>query len=239
MSTSKNKTATKGKIKTIVKTPNVLKTCIIRTNGDVEEIMVSNQINVDYLDYDELKGHYKKIGKGAFERQCDWELDDFVFSIFGWKDGKESAVNKFELPPPEDTDLYYGDILVIKSKDDKPVNLTADEFEEFYNHAYGGFEDLGDEDTDEEDSEDDEYDFTDGFLVKDDAPIEFNSSSSSEEDEDDEEDDDDEDDEEDEEDDDDDEEDEDDEDDEEEDDEDDEDDEETSEDKEDDDKKGT
>jgi transcription elongation factor S-II len=76
--------------------------------------------------------------------------------LFGSTTGSAGTENKHELPPPYDSALYFGNLLLILSdkKDSyaNPISLTPDEYEEFYTQAFEGFEDLDDED-DEDDEE--------------------------------------------------------------------------------------
>ena len=75
--------------------------------------------------------------------------------LFGFSDGKAGTENKHELPPPLDSTLYFGDILVVASKDESdysnPVTFKMDEYEAFYTKMFGGFDEL-DEDSDEEEA---------------------------------------------------------------------------------------
>ena len=66
--------------------------------------------------------------------------------------GKAGKENKTE--PPLDTQLYFGNIIVIAHTDGEVTDLPVEEYQEFYNSAFGGFEDLGAEDSwSEEDDE--------------------------------------------------------------------------------------
>jgi len=81
--------------------------------------------------------------------------------LFGSTTGTAGTENKHELPPPYDSTLYFGNILLVLSdkKDSyaNPISLTSDEYEEFYTQAFEGFEDLDDdEDDEEEEDEEDE-----------------------------------------------------------------------------------
>ena len=75
--------------------------------------------------------------------------------LFGYTSGKAGAENKHELPPPHDSQLVFGDIVLIASKSENsfmnPVSFKPEDYEVFYSKAYGGFDDL-----DEEDEEDEE-----------------------------------------------------------------------------------
>ena len=80
--------------------------------------------------------------------------------LFGSTAGAAGTENKHELPPPYDSTLYFGNILLVLSdkKDSyaNPISLTSDEYEEFYTQAFEGFEDLDDEDEDEDEEEEEE-----------------------------------------------------------------------------------
>jgi hypothetical protein len=74
---------------------------------------------------------------------------DIKLMLWGWKDGKAGTENKHDLPPPHDEILLFGDVLVIA----EDVEFTVDQWLAFYDDAFKGFEELGDEDTDEEEEE--------------------------------------------------------------------------------------
>lgn len=68
-------------------------------------------------------------------------------NLWSWTDGKAGLENKHELPPPYDTTLLFGDIVVTRADGD---DLTLDTWNVFYNEAFGGFEDLDEEEDEEE-----------------------------------------------------------------------------------------
>jgi len=80
--------------------------------------------------------------------------------VFGFTTGKAGTENKHELPPPHDTTLFFGDILLVASKSSKsfasPVSFKPEDYEQFYTKAFGGFEDVEDEDEEDEEEEDEE-----------------------------------------------------------------------------------
>ena len=79
--------------------------------------------------------------------------------LFGFPHGKAGNENKHELPPPHDSMLVFGDIMLIASKSEVsfafPVLFKVEDYEMFYSKAFGGFDDLDDDD-DENDEENDE-----------------------------------------------------------------------------------
>ena len=79
--------------------------------------------------------------------------------LFGYTKGKAGTENKHELPPPHDSTLVFGDIVLIASKDENsftnPITFKIEDYEIFYSRAFGGFDDL-DEDDDDDDVDDEE-----------------------------------------------------------------------------------
>jgi transcription elongation factor S-II len=77
-----------------------------------------------------------------------------TLTLFGYITGKAGTENKHDLPPPMDSELYFGDILLIASKDgdswETPVSFSLEEYEKFYQKAFGGFDDVDSEDDSED-----------------------------------------------------------------------------------------
>jgi len=77
--------------------------------------------------------------------------------LFGYTTGKAGTENKHELPPPHDTTLCFGDILLLCTKDSKswttPIPFKMSDYEAFYTRAFGGFENTNSDDEEEEEVE--------------------------------------------------------------------------------------
>jgi len=78
-----------------------------------------------------------------------------ILTLLGFTKGKAGSENKHELPPPLDSSLYFGDIILIASVSPnnytKPTSFKAEEYEAFYTKSFGGFDDIdSDEDEEEE-----------------------------------------------------------------------------------------
>ena len=77
--------------------------------------------------------------------------------LFGYTDGKAGTENKHELPPPHDTQLIFGDIVVMMSKDKrsfaKPLPIKQDDYEALYTQVFEGFESLDEEEAEEAEEE--------------------------------------------------------------------------------------
>jgi hypothetical protein len=129
---------------------------------------------------------YKKAGfktEKDFKLQTEWgaELNGkkYTVSLYGKTDGRAGQENKYEFPPPVDSVLFFGACLLVNKCDGELTNITKEEWKLVYEHLYGGFEDIGDEDSEEsEDDVDSDVPRTkegyvkDDFVVEDDADYE-------------------------------------------------------------------
>jgi hypothetical protein len=154
----------------------MVKTCVT-----IDKKTNKKKVNVNVC----LKDYYKKCGfrnNKNFELRNSWKVKDEgenkYISVFAKNNGRANSENKFELPPPLDKELYFGTILIVlhKEKDKYELedleDLTIEKWEKIYEKLYGGFEDLGGEDSyssEEEIDPDmltkDGYSKEDGFIV--------------------------------------------------------------------------
>lgn len=118
---------------------------------------------------------YKKCGFRSdtdFERKHIWSVktkdDIYLVAVYGKTKGRAGQENKSELPPPVDTMLFYGAIGLVRITQQGDIgDLTVEEWNKLYEALYGGFEDLGSEDSVEEvDSVDDETKYDKSELTK-------------------------------------------------------------------------
>lgn len=142
-------------------------------------------VNVNTEDF------YKKCGfrnDKDFGYRNTWKVkdngEDKYLSVFAKNKGRANTENKYELPPPIDNDLFFGSIMIVKheNKDDYKlsdlIELSVEEWEKYYEKLYGGFEDLGEEDSYSSEEEVDPemltkegYSKEDGFIVDDEEEI--------------------------------------------------------------------
>ena len=122
---------------------------ILECDGEtVAELNVPKDFNIKKFDISKLEDEAtESIGSGKISRECDFEWEDAVLSVFAFTEGKAGNENKTELPPPIDTQLYFGNIFVLAHKNNRVIDLSLDSYKEFYTTAFGGFEDIGDEDS--------------------------------------------------------------------------------------------
>ena len=126
---------------------------------------------------------YKNKKKFSFSNGTDDELIPKIIYVDVWAktDGRAGNENKYEMPPPVDEIIYYGNIaLVARVNKEDAVNLTVDIWNVIYECLFGGFEDLATTAVEDE-NEIDELDLVpahqkttngylkDGFVVDDDS----------------------------------------------------------------------
>jgi len=103
----------------------------------------------------EIKTYFKK--KTDPELIGTYNYKGLTLFLFAYVKGKAGNENKHELPPPHDSILVFGDIMLIASKDEKsfsnPVPFKIEDYEQFYSKTFGGFEDIDEDDEDDEDEE--------------------------------------------------------------------------------------
>ena len=85
-----------------------------------------------------------------------WKWNSHMLYLFAYKTGKAGTENKHELPPPHDKILLFGDAIIVAMKAGTIVSFGQPEFTKFYNEAFGGFEDLGSEDSEDDEEEEEE-----------------------------------------------------------------------------------
>ena len=95
----------------------------------------------------QVKNILKNKGTGITQELGSWTYNDNEVKIYGWEDGKSGKENKHEIPPPYDTNLYFGDLLVVNSNGNNLINFTKKDYNIFFEEMYGGFEDIGDTDS--------------------------------------------------------------------------------------------
>jgi hypothetical protein len=108
---------------------------------------------------------YKKCGfstEDNFGLIQSFKCKDNYVHLFGKTHGRANTVNKFELPPPVDTNLYYGSIIILATEKKvlnihDVINYTKEKWRIDYEFLMGGFEDIENTDDETESDEMDEY----------------------------------------------------------------------------------
>ena len=110
---------------------------------------------------------YKKAGFKSgegFKLATTWntvlpDKSSYSVSLYGKTAGRAGQENKYDFPPPVDSTLFFGNcVLVLNSTKDSEStkDLSTDLWFKIYEHLFGGFEDIGSNDSDDEESEEDD-----------------------------------------------------------------------------------
>ena len=152
---------------------NTCKQAVLLTQSSTSMIRVPHSIhNVNNFDIQAFKSHFPCVD--SVKRYCTWQMPDCCISIFGSKQASDEPVNQHDLPPPEDVDLFFGNILVVRSASDGTIlNCSQEDYTDFIEKAFGGFETLGSEDSSESDDERNDTYSLNSFVVDDNAAIEM------------------------------------------------------------------
>lgn len=109
----------------------------INKQGSIKNI---EKQNIDFINNNK---HIEKLNV--------WNYNSFDYILYGCSNGDAGEENKYDLPPPVDCELYFNDLYFLKYENDKIVDLTIEDYNNFYNDCFGGFEDI--ENTDEEEDD--------------------------------------------------------------------------------------
>ncbi len=127
------------------------KIILIEKSGEIKETTIKN--------YDEAE-LYKKCGfksAAGFEMAHAWTAEfnnvEYKLCVYGKTKGKSGSENKYEFPSPLDSTLFFGAcVAVLKTAvDNVLVNMSESEFNDIMEFLFGGFEDLGSEDSEDDD----------------------------------------------------------------------------------------
>jgi DNA-directed RNA polymerase subunit M/transcription elongation factor TFIIS len=130
---------------------------ILTAKGEVKAAKVTVADTTKGIQMSDITKYMKK--KAEPEYIGEYSYKGKKLHLFGYQKGKAGTENKHELPPPHDSLLFFGDILVLVSLTDdfsKPIPFKVEDYEAFYTHAFGGFDDLDEDENEEEEEEEEE-----------------------------------------------------------------------------------
>lgn len=145
----------------------VLSTVLLSTKGEVRKANLTltpeSKLNIDIL-----QKYFKK--KDQPDCVCQYEYDNKIIFIFGYKKGKKGTENKTELPDPYSEIQIFGDALVIVGLShvwESPIPFTVEQWNSFYQMDKEEVSNEDDEDEDDDDEEDEVLSEEDEKSVKD------------------------------------------------------------------------
>jgi hypothetical protein len=152
---------------------------VVDKNGDIKQSSFHGSTLVDLA----KKAGHKSADGFVLAETWNITIEDMEYSVslYGKMSGRANQENKYEFPPPIDTQLFFGSCILVRNQDKnsmgKWVDLTEDEWSVIYDSLYGGFEELYDSEEGEEEEEEEEDDDVpvitkegykkDGFVVDD------------------------------------------------------------------------
>ena len=146
----------------------------------VEKNKTKKETNIKDFSLENLFKKANLKNSNNFLKRHTWKVEDEFISVYAKDSGRANNENSYELPPPVDSELYFGKLLIVKHlneeiNNDNVEDLTLEEWEKIYENLFGGFEDLDEEEessSEEEIPEEfktkDGYSKEDGFIVDDD-----------------------------------------------------------------------
>lgn len=104
---------------------------------------------------------YKKAGLKTstnFKLHHTFDIkSEYYVELYGKNTGKAGQENKYDFPPPMDNTLFFGNcILICKDQRGNVIDMTHTDWIKIYEHLFGGFENIEDEEDDEEEIDEEE-----------------------------------------------------------------------------------
>ena len=137
--------------------------------------------------YNDITNLYKNCGyktNKQFNKEHTWNVilknKSYNIILYAKSDGHAGNENKYDLPPPKDTVLYFDTMALISENGD----LTKSLWNKLYEHLFGGFYNLDDYASEDENESDELEEYPDemktstgylkdGFVVSDEDEDEF------------------------------------------------------------------
>lgn len=153
------------------------KVIVVEKNTNKKEV----NVNCETIKIEKLSQVCGFRKHSDFNNHIIWEaeFEDNVYDIylFGKTNGRANTENKYDFPPPVDNTLFFGNCLLVSCFNGTDVisDLTIKQWDNVYEHLFGGFEDLGSETSSEDELENipPEFKTEDGYL-KDDFVVDDN-----------------------------------------------------------------
>jgi hypothetical protein len=135
---------------------------IVESSGTLKDVTLKSMSEAEFT---------KKTGLKLTDAQTSWAVTvgtkEYDVTLYGKLTGRAGQENKYEFPPPVDTELYFGKCAIVN----KDGDITAAEWGRVYDQLYGGFDELGDEDSEEDEDDLDGAALTKAGYLKDDFVV--------------------------------------------------------------------
>jgi len=132
--------------------PSYASALILTSSGDVKQGKITLATGEKIPSAESIQKYYRRKVSPVQIGTYNPKDGGTQLQLFGYKEGKAGQENKHELPPPYDKVIIFGDIILVAVNGGEVLPFTAEEYHEFYNRAFGGFDDLGSSDEEEDDA---------------------------------------------------------------------------------------
>jgi hypothetical protein len=150
----------KGESKKVKNKDKNITFIIVEKNGSLKDADIKEGLICE----EELSKKCKFKKSDGFIKRTEWSysskneeensISKVIVELWAKDDGVANHENKYEFPPPVDTELFFGACaLIARDTKNNYVNLTKDKWNKIYEYLFGGFESLvaNEDDDDEED----------------------------------------------------------------------------------------
>jgi hypothetical protein len=150
----------KGESKKVKSKDNSVAFVIVEKNGslkdsDIKESLICAEELSKKCKFKKVDGFIKRTQWGySSKNEKENVSSKITVELWAKDDGIANSENKYEFPPPVDSELFFGACaLVARDGKNNYINLTKDKWNKIYEYLFGGFESLvaNDDDDDEED----------------------------------------------------------------------------------------
>lgn len=151
----------KGESKKVKNKDDNITFIIVEKNGSLKDADIKEGL----ICAEELSKKCKFKKADGFIKRTEWSYSSkneeehstrkVVVELWAKDDGVANHENKYEFPPPVDTELFFGACaLIARDTKNNYVNLTKDKWNKIYEYLFGGFESLVANEDDDDDEED-------------------------------------------------------------------------------------
>ena len=123
---------------------------VIGKKGVIKEFNVNDSNHLHATLVSKVEVNYK----AHYTFHVSLENSVYSISVYGKIKGKALEENKYEFPPPLDNTLFFGNCVLVNRKvehgvENNIVHLTIKQWNDVYEHLFGGFSDICSESDDE------------------------------------------------------------------------------------------
>jgi len=134
----------------IVSKTGSLSECVVEPASEttLDELTILLSKKCGYRNHDGFSCYhtwrYKNKKKMAFPIENEEVIPKYIYvDVWAKTEGRAGYENKYEMPPPIDELIFYGNIaLVARINGESAIHLTIEIWNKIYEHLFGGFEDL-------------------------------------------------------------------------------------------------